>query len=220
MLTALALLLIQAPAAPPVQWECSRGIRQEGGVLLVVRRLGADGRFVADHLRWLLSPGDGQFSRVEWAYSGDAPDAVRGLSIWSYMSLSRPPSGRMWAIMRADGRELSRSPLSLPRLGVRDGQGRPVVMLDYRDGPAPGMSGPPTARMPSLGEARDVEILIEETGGVELARARLVMPDWALARPEIGLVRNVLGEDVAAHRTRCRDITIPVQVRWEVQPPR
>lgn len=220
MLTALALLLIQAPDEPPVQWECARGIRQESGVLMVVRRLGADGRFVADHLSWRVSRGDGQLSRVEWALSGTAPGAVRGWSMWSQMPLSRPPSGRMWAIVRADGRALSRSPVSLPRLGVRDGEGRPLVMLDYRDGPSPGMSGPPTAPMPGLGEARDVEILIEEAGGAELARVRLAMPDWALARPEIGRARNVLGEDAAAYRTRCRDITIPVRVRWEVQPGR
>ena len=220
MLAALALLLIQAPEEPPVQWECARGIRQENGVLMVVRRLGVDGRFVVDHLSWRVSPGDGQLSRVEWALSGTAPGAVRGWSMWSQMPLSRLPSGPMWAIVRADGRELSRSPVSLPRLGVRDGQGRPLVMLDYRTGPPDRAFGPPTAPMPGLGEARNVEILIEETGGAELARLRLAMPDWALARPEIALARNVLGEDVAAYRTRCRDITIPVQVRWEVQPPR
>lgn len=98
VLTALALLLIQAPDEPPVQWECSRGIPQESGLLMVVRRLDAD--------------------------------------------------------------------------------------------------------------------------GAELARVRLAMPDWALARPEIGLARNVLGEDSAAYRTRCQDITIPVRVGWEVQPGR
>jgi hypothetical protein len=219
VLTALALLLIQAPDAPPVRWECSRGMRQEGGLLMVVRRLDADGRFVADHLRWLVHPTDGQSSRIEWALSGNAPGAVRGWSMWSTVSLSRPPSGRMWAIVRADGRELSRSPVSLPPLGVRDGEGRLQVMLDYRAGP-PDVFGPPTAPMPGLGEARNVEILIEEAGGGQLARVRLAMPNWALARPEVGLARDVLGEDVAAYRTRCRDITIPVRIRWEVQPGR
>lgn len=220
MLTALALLLIQAPDLPPVRWECSRGIGQDSGLLLVVRRLGADGRFVADHLRWHVPPGDGQLSRIEWALSGNAPGAARGLWMWSHVSLSRPASGRVWAIVRADGRELSRTPVSLPRFGVWDGQGRALVMLDYRTGPAPGRPGPPTAPMPELGEARNVEILIEETSGAELARVRLAMPDWARLRREIALARNVLGEDAAAYRSRCRDITVPVRVRWEVQPGR
>lgn len=220
MLTALALLLIQAPHAPPVQWECARGIPRESGLLMVVRRLDAGGRFVADHLRWRVYAAGGQPSSVEWVLSGNAPGAVRGWSMRSTVSLSRPPSGRMWAIVRADGRELSRSPVSLPRLAVRDGEGRPLVMLDYRTGPPDGVFGPATAPMPGLGEARNVEILVEEAGGGELARVRLAMPDWALARPEAGLARNVLGEDAAAYRTRCRDITIPVRVRWEVQPGR
>jgi hypothetical protein len=219
VLAAFALLLIQAPEVPPVQWECERGIRQERELLLVVRQLDADGRFVADRLRWRVFAG-GQVNLIEWALSGTAPGAVRGSSLWSTMSLSRRPSGRMWAILRADGRELSRSPVSLPRLGIRDGEGRPLVMLDYGRGPNAGLFGPPTAPMPELGEAHDVEILIAEAGGAELARVRLAMPDWALARPEILLSQQALGEDAAAYRTRCRDITIPVRVKWVVEPPR
>jgi hypothetical protein len=126
----------------------------------------------------------------------------------------------MSAIVRADGHELSRGPVSLHPLRARDGEGRPLVMLDYHRIPSTGLFGRPTAPMPELGEARNVEILIEEAGGARLARARLAMPDWALARPEVGLARTVLGEDAAAYRTRCRDITIPVQVRWVVEPPR
>lgn len=221
MLAALALLLIQAPdVPPPVQWECERGISQERGLLLVVRRLGADGRFVADHLRWHMAQTDGLFGRVEWSLSGDATGAVRGWSMWSQVSLSRWPTGPISAILRADGRELSRGPDSLHPLRAWDERGRPLVWVDYRNGPSPGLFDPPTASMPALGEARDVEILIEEAGGAQLARVRLAMPDWALARPEILLSQQALGEDAAAYRTRCRDITIPVQVRWEVQPPR
>ena len=219
MLAALALFLIQAPEAPPVQWECERAVPQESGPLLVVRQLDADGRFVADHVRWRVLAG-GQLSLIEWSLSGDAPGAVRGWSLFSTVSLSRPPSRPMSAIVRADGRELSRGPVSLHPLRARDGEGRPLVLLDYHITPSTGLFGRPTAPMPALGEAHDVEILIEEAGGAELARVRLAMPDWALARPEILLSRQVLGEDAAAYRTRCRDITIPIRVKWVVEPPR
>jgi hypothetical protein len=222
MLAALALLRIQAPEVPPIQWECARDIRQEGGLLTVVRQLDADGRFVADHLRWRVFVVAGQLSWVEWGLSGSAPAAVRGWSMSSDFSLSRAPSGRMWAIVRADGRELSRSPASLHPLRAWDRQGRPRVTLDYGLGRSTGAFGQPRTAMPALEEARGVEILIEEEGGAELARVRLAMPDWALIRSVIGRVRDVLGEDAAAYRARCRDITIPVrvQIRREVQPPR
>lgn len=118
----------------------------------------------------------------------------------------------MWAIIRADGRELSRDPVTLPTLETRDGLGRRVVTLDYRSGPMPGLSGPPMASLPPLGAARDVEFLIEETGGAVLARVPVRMPDWAQVRAEIGLLRTALGEDVAAYRRRCRDVVTPIRV--------
>ena len=205
-----ALLAALQPASPPqIHWECSRGTRSGDGLLLAIRRLDREGRPLGDHLRWHIPGNEGLHGRLEWAF---AAGTIRGWSLWSSVSLSRAPSGRMWAIIRADGRELSRVPLALPTDKTWDGLGRTMVTLDYRSGPMPGLSGPPLAPFPPLGEAREVELLIEEAGGAELARARVAMPDWDRVRPEIGLLRSALGEDAAAYRRRCRDVVTPIRV--------
>lgn len=213
MFIAAALLAALQPASPGFHWECSRGTEDGGGLLLALRRLDANGRVIDDHLRWHIPQTDGLFGRIEWAIEWAAPGAIRAWSMWVRIGLSRQPAGPMWAIVRADGRELSRVAVEVPRLRSWDERGRTLLMLDYRTGPAPGMSDPPTAPMPSLGEAREVDILIEEaTGGATLARLHVPMPDWGRLSREIGLLRTALGEDVSAYRQRCRDVVTPIRV--------
>ena len=212
MLAATLALLLAAQPDTPVHWECSvGGVAQAEGFLGVTRQLRADGSFIADQLDWRPRSNDGQFVRIAWVFAGDASPQVRLDSLFGMFGLARPPMGRMWAIMRADGREVSRVRVDLPRLQARDGQGRVMVNLDYRNGPAVWTSDRPTAPTPALGEASDVDVLIEEERSDVLAQVRLPMPDWAGGRREVAMLREALGEVARDFRARCRNVRVPVR---------
>jgi hypothetical protein len=218
MLIAAALLAVLQPGSPPVHWECSGGgIGRTEGFLEVFRRLHADGSFIDDQLGWRSSATGAPFNRMAWSFTGDSPGQIRLDSLFSMIALTREPAGRMRAIIRADGREVSRAQVALPRLQSRDGQGRLLVNVDYRRGPVLWTSERPTAPPPALGEARDIELGIEEEGsGTVIARIRLRMPDWSGTRREVAILRGRLDELARDFRTRCRDITVPVRVELRV----
>lgn len=205
----IALALTLALAQPPLDpgaWSCRWTFRQAAGQLEVERVLGPYGAFVSHDVHWTPADPAARGSSAHWRIEDDSPWTLDSTGLVAEVALSRPTDRAIWAVLRVDGRIVSRNRLGSGRDLLRAAPGAPRISVAYWSGPRwPGRSR--TGPVPALANAASATVTAEEEGGAVLGSVQLPMPNWTQGRRQIDAGRTALARTGADFRNRCTQAT-------------
>jgi hypothetical protein len=201
---ALLLLLLLAgcatPTAPieppgaPLGWICQRNYPGEGHQFWVNADLDSNGRPTGYSAGWRASAGDTPGTDLFWHIPETGPWHSKPDFVSLGFTLPRAPREAVQARLYADSRLLAQREI-IDRRTARSVRRSARVGGNLFLGPG---AGP----VPLLHGVRSLEIILEENG-VEIARLRLPLPDWAELDRQIAEALPALAEDARDFESRC-----------------